>query len=137
MNRSMSLLAGMMFVGSLAFAQSGTMSGSMNNTMMKNMEGACAQDIQSFCSGIEPGEGRLMKCLHENKDKLSATCKAQQEKRKQAFKEVKAACHDDVEKFCGDTEPGKGRIMQCMKQHKSELSAGCRAEVDKKKSKRM
>ena len=62
--------------------------------------GACAADVAQLCSGVEHGDGRIAKCLRDNKDKVSAECKANHEKMKAAFKEVKEACHDDVEKFC-------------------------------------
>ena len=97
--------------------------------------GACAADIAQFCQGVEQGGGRIMKCLHENSDKLSAECKATRDKMKAAYKEVKEACHEDFEKFCGDVKPGKKRIMKCMKEHKEELSAGCKAEMEQMKAK--
>ena len=98
--------------------------------------GACAKDRETLCKGVEPGEGRIAKCMMENKDKLSAECKAQHEKMKGMMQEVKEACHDDVEKFCGDVKAGKGRIIKCMKEHKDELSAACKAEVENAKEAR-
>ena len=42
------------------------------------------------------------------------------------------ACKDDVKKFCKDVKPdGKGAIMECMKSHAAELSAGCKAQHEK------
>lgn len=99
-------------------------------------QGACAKDRETLCGNIEPGEGRVMKCMKENKDKLSAECKAQHEKMKKQMKDVSEACQEDVEKFCSDTKPGKGRIMRCMKEHKEELSAECKAEVAEAKDAR-
>ena len=123
----LSLTATLVF-SSMAFAQ--------DATPTPAGKGPCAADVAQFCSGIEHGDGRLMKCLHANKDKVSAECKASHEKMKEAFKEVKEACHDDVEKFCGTVKGGKGRIMKCMKEHKEELSAGCKAEVEQMKEQR-
>jgi hypothetical protein len=99
-------------------------------------EGPCAADAAKLCPGIAAGDGRIAKCLHENKDKVSAECKATKEKMKAAFKEVKEACHDDVEKFCGSVQAGKGRIIKCMKEHKEEVSEGCRAEIEQMKERR-
>jgi hypothetical protein len=48
-----------------------------------------------------------------------------QQKRAEMHGEM-MACRADKEKFCGDVEPGEGRIIQCMKAHESELSGGCR-----------
>lgn len=39
-----------------------------------------------------------------------------------------SACKADAEKFCKDVQPGRGRILQCLNQHDTELSEGCKAE---------
>ena len=96
-------------------------------------EGPCANDAKTLCAGIEHGEGRIMKCLKEHKDKLSSECKAHGEKMKEAMKDIKEACHADVEKFCSGVEKGKGRIMRCMKEHKEFLSDVCKKEIEDKK----
>jgi len=38
-------------------------------------------------------------------------------------------CAADAKKFCGDVQPGQGRIAQCMKAHQAELSPACQAEI--------
>ena len=35
----------------------------------------CRTDLKAYCSKVRPGESRLMDCLSENKDKVSAGCK--------------------------------------------------------------
>ncbi|MSQ60592.1 MAG: hypothetical protein EXR36_13365 [Betaproteobacteria bacterium] len=39
------------------------------------------------------------------------------------------ACRTDVAKLCKDVKPGGGRMLQCMKQHESELSAPCKERM--------
>ena len=39
------------------------------------MRGACGADIQKLCAGIQPGGGRLLACIKEHKDQVSAPCK--------------------------------------------------------------
>ena len=34
----------------------------------------CDEDLDKFCTGVEAGEGRLLKCLDENSAKISARC---------------------------------------------------------------
>jgi len=34
----------------------------------------CDEDLDKFCSGVEAGEGRLLKCLDDNAEKVSARC---------------------------------------------------------------
>ncbi len=41
----------------------------------------CRTDLTSFCSDIQPGQGRVMACMEKNKEKVSARCK-------QAMKDV-------------------------------------------------
>lgn len=92
-------------------------------------DGPCAKDRETLCKGVEQGEGRIHKCMKENKEKLSAECKAHVESMKDKMKDMKEACHDDAEKFCGDVKHGHGRMMKCMSSHKDELSAACKETV--------
>jgi hypothetical protein len=34
----------------------------------------CDEDLDKFCSGVAAGEGRLLKCLDENSEKISDRC---------------------------------------------------------------
>jgi Cysteine rich repeat len=46
-------------------------------------------------------------------------------------------CKADIEKFCKEVKPGKGRIIRCMKAHENEVSQACKnaiaAEREKEK----
>jgi hypothetical protein len=37
---------------------------------------ACNADVAKLCAAVEKGEGRIVKCLRENKERLSDACKA-------------------------------------------------------------
>ncbi len=39
-------------------------------------------------------------------------------------------CADEIEKFCNEIRPGEGRIVQCLRDHDSELSTVCREKVE-------
>ena len=35
----------------------------------------CSRDLKTYCSTVRPGEGRLLGCLNQYKDQVSAQCK--------------------------------------------------------------
>lgn len=36
---------------------------------------ACRVDVQRYCQGIRPGQGRIRACMRSNQDRLSPACK--------------------------------------------------------------
>ena len=46
---------------------------------------------------------------------------------KQARAKRRAACAADVQKFCGDIEPGKGGRQRCLRSHRAEISPECKS----------
>ena len=49
----------------------------------------------------------------------------------QAVAEARAACATDIQNFCPGVQPGGGRILACLKQHKDQVSDGCKQAVMK------
>jgi Golgi apparatus protein 1 len=41
------------------------------------------------------------------------------------------ACRNDVTQFCAKVEPGKGRVHQCLRDNRQQLSAACKDEERK------
>ncbi|MEL6266493.1 MAG: cysteine rich repeat-containing protein [Pseudomonadota bacterium] len=41
---------------------------------LQQLKSACGEDIRAQCSGLAPGEGRILSCLAENSASLSETC---------------------------------------------------------------
>ncbi|WP_413578523.1 cysteine rich repeat-containing protein [Bdellovibrio sp. HCB290] len=98
------------------------------------MDGPCAKDRDLLCPGVAPGKD-MHKCMRKNKSKVSKECKAKMADMKKAFKGMHEACHEDVEKFCGEVKPGKGAVRDCMKSHEDEVSQACKDELGKMKAK--
>jgi hypothetical protein len=98
---------------------------------------ACKEDKDKFCKDVEEGKGGLKKCIKEHEAELSDKCKGFVAGKKQAAKERKAAleeaCGKDKEQFCKDVPAGEGRILKCMREHKDELSDGCKDFVKSKR----
>ena len=44
---------------------------------------------------------------------------------------VEGACVADYKKLCSDVEPGEGRSQACLKANHSELSSGCKENLEK------
>lgn len=45
------------------------------------------------------------------------------------FAKVREACHEDIVRLCKDVQPGDGRIRECLRAHKDELSDGCKTAI--------
>jgi hypothetical protein len=44
-----------------------------------------------------------------------------------------SACKEEKAKFCKDTKASGGKVRDCLKQHAAEVSAACKAQLDKPK----
>jgi hypothetical protein len=53
----------------------------------------------------------------------------------QATAEQKAACGGDYFRFCFSVNPNANTVVACLRSHKSELSASCRALFDRDEAK--
>jgi len=91
----------------------------------------CRDDAARLCQGVQPGEGRIAQCLKQHANELSPACKNNIAKMKEEIKEAKEACKGDAKKLCEGIKPGGGKIAQCLKQHESELSPACKAQMEK------
>jgi Cysteine rich repeat len=48
-----------------------------------------------------------------------------------AINEARAACDTDIQTLCSGVQPGGGRILACLKEHKDKVSDGCKKAVMK------
>jgi hypothetical protein len=91
--------------------------------------GPCAEDAAKYCKDVQPGGGRMARCMKEHENELSGACKEHILQMKQRGKEIHEACQDDAMKLCKDVKPGKGMIARCLKEHREELSPGCKEKL--------
>ena len=92
----------------------------------------CKTDVQKFCKDVQPGGGKVAKCLAQHDADLSAPCKEGIAKMRERVKVVTAACQTDMQQLCKGVEPGAGRIAHCLKENDSKLSQGCRSAIQHK-----
>jgi hypothetical protein len=92
----------------------------------------CQADIDAFCKDVTPGEGRVLSCLGSHEDKLSARCtyslfdaNAQLERFAAAIAYVGFECKADLQKYCGTTEIGDGKLAKCLEANAATLAPGC------------
>lgn len=92
----------------------------------------CQADIDSFCKDVTEGEGRILSCLGAHEDKLSARCvyslfdaNAQLERFAAAIAYVGFECKADLQKHCGTTEIGDGKLAKCLEANAATLAPGC------------
>jgi hypothetical protein len=43
-----------------------------------------------------------------------------------AMQTVRQACSTDIASFCKDVQPGGGKVARCLRDHRTELSDGCK-----------
>ncbi|MGF1528906.1 MAG: cysteine rich repeat-containing protein [Candidatus Competibacterales bacterium] len=98
---------------------------------------ACEADIQSHCSAVTPGHGRLTACLYAHEDHLSDSCDAATGEMADVLDLVfdrlryaKQQCSTDIHNLCADVTLGQGRVFTCLYEQREALSEGCRTLVD-------
>lgn len=106
------------------------------------LDKACEADIPRICPNLcstNPGQscgGLVLHCLTENQDNVTSQA-CQDEIFYYELMEVTdfrndvilaEACRGDVESLCLDVEPGEGRVHQCLRMHRDELSPKCKQE---------
>lgn len=84
---------------------------------------ACRADFAKFCKGVTPGEGRVLACLRQHQDQISADCKASLE--------TAQACADQARQLCGGEgkAPDRKAMRECLQQQREALSASCRSQL--------
>jgi hypothetical protein len=90
----------------------------------------CRSDMEQYCSGVEPGQGRVFGCLAQHQFELSSSCEAEVSRISEArerVNQVRKACTADVERFCKGVPPRAGPLLECLQANEARLSSGCNA----------
>jgi hypothetical protein len=97
---------------------------------------ACKVDIESFCSQVTPGQGRLLHCAAAHEDKLSGQCSyalfqaaTVMEQMAAAIVYVAQQCKTDIQTLCGAVKEGDGRILMCLEEQAEGVSDACKQAV--------
>jgi hypothetical protein len=105
--------------------------------IVETVQTGCAAEIESFCSQVSPGEGRLLACFYAHEDKLSGQCQyalysaaAQLDQAVSALNYVATQCEDDLITHCANVQIGEGRVLECLRAHADSVSPACTQAVN-------
>lgn len=101
--------------------------------LLQSVADGCKAEIDTYCSKVTPGQGRVLACLYAHGDKLSAKCEyalydaaAQLQRAVAALGYVANECDADLEKFCSPVAAGEGRLLQCLEKNDKQVSGRCK-----------
>jgi Cysteine rich repeat len=100
----------------------------------KEKHEACRADVQKLCKGVQPGGGRIAACLKQHESELAPGCRERMAEARKEGKEFSEACKADAETLCKGVQPGQGRVMRCLVEHKDKLSGGCLSKISEAES---
>jgi hypothetical protein len=95
------------------------------------LSGPCEADLQTFCSSVSPGGGRVSDCLARYQDQLSGECQEYLQKSAAALKNLREACAGDAQDYCRNTKTSFKRIVACLKENYNDISRDCKALLKK------
>jgi hypothetical protein len=102
------------------------------DNVVETVAKGCEKELTSYCKDVTPGEGRILACLYSHSDKLTGQCEyalydaaVQLERFVAALSYVANECDADLEKFCANIEVGEGRVLKCLDENSSKISARC------------
>ena len=105
---------------------------SAQQDLVETIVTGCETELNTYCKGVTPGEGRVLSCLYAYGDKLSGQCEfalydaaAQLERFVAALSYVANECGEDIDKFCANVEMGEGRIVACLDSQGTKIQQRC------------
>ena len=99
-------------------------------TLLEEFTLSCQVDVGRLCGSVKPGEGRVLACLVKHEDELSTPCRSQTERFHVAREKLlagRSACQADIDRLCEGVPPRAGLLVECLQEHETSLSAGCRS----------
>jgi Cysteine rich repeat len=122
----------------------------------------CGQDVQRFCHGVQPGEGRLIQCLSSHRSQLSPACISRLAAARTPVRPplsrdtqsaglpsasppplhavtewaLRASCGPDVQRLCAGVSRQNGGVIKCLGSQRMELSPTCDVFVSENPTRR-
>ncbi len=89
----------------------------------------CFKDIEKFCKGLPPGDGRQRQCLKQHETELSIECQRYREDVQKALAVAVAGCQPDIKALCKGIARGRRRMVQCLRDNEAKLSTTCKKSL--------
>ncbi len=109
---------------------------SAGESLVDTVAKGCEKELNSYCTNVTPGEGRILACLYAHGDKLSGQCEyalydaaVQLERAVAALSYLANECDADLEKYCSSVTPGQGRLIDCLEKNSKNISKRCKQAV--------
>ncbi len=106
-------------------------------SVVESVAQSCEKELQSYCTKVTPGKGRVLACLYAHEDKVSGRCEyalydaaVQLERAIAALTYLANECNDDLDKYCAKVAIGEGRLARCLLDNKANLSKRCASAID-------
>jgi Golgi apparatus protein 1 len=104
---------------------------------------ACVSDVELICPNVLPGQGRVHKCLLQNIEEVSPTCKMEEFKQQQLLAAdvtlsplVMRFCKTAITANCKDMQSDGAKLWECLEDlarkpigSQKDFSTRCRQEV--------
>jgi hypothetical protein len=98
---------------------------------------SCAEDIDTYCRGVNLDAVRLKDCLSRNQDGITAKCKVDYvrafdaiQQRVKARSAVAKMCERDALKFCKDAQKQDVKILECLLSAPRGMTASCNQAIN-------
>ena len=97
-------------------------------TVSDGISGVCRDDFKAHCANLPPGSKEALQCLQQNAPQVSSACREALAKlpTPEQISSIRSACRFDYIAHCSNVAPGGRDALQCLQQHASEASSGCR-----------
>jgi hypothetical protein len=123
----------LLFSMAFAFSAAGAATHAYAQTNLEKLdrayrEGPCSEDLKSYCARVVPGDARVADCLATHFREIRPSCRSAITAARNRFDALIDACKGDAEKLCKGIAYREGRVLTCLKNRESSLSASCSAE---------
>ncbi len=106
------------------------------DSLVEHVLESCEVEMETFCSQVTPGQGRLLHCAAAHEDKLSGRCNYALFQAASAIEQIAAAiahvaeqCMTDVQTLCSDVKEGDGRILMCLDEQADGVGDACKQAI--------